>query len=96
MSKEYPCVYYKSDGLCRCGGDESEANVCVLGPCTYETPSNADLIRAMSDEELAATLPCPNEMGMADISCDRTDNCNCCQCRLDWLKQPAGEGKRHD
>ena len=56
MSKEYPCVYYRGNGLCRYGGDESEANVCVMGPCPYETPSNADRIRAMSDEELVDTL----------------------------------------
>ena len=56
MSKEYPCVYYRGNGLCRYGNDESEANVCVMGPCPYETPSNADRIRAMSDEELADAL----------------------------------------
>ena len=27
---------------------------CVFGPCSQETPSNADRIRAMSDEALAA------------------------------------------
>lgn len=55
MSKEYPCVYYRGNGLCRYGNDESEANVCVMGPCPYQTPSNGDRIRVMSDEELAET-----------------------------------------
>lgn len=30
-------------------------------------PTNADRIRGMSDEELAANLMCPNEMGMAEL-----------------------------
>ena len=63
--------------------------------CCYEheeKPTNADLIRAMSDEELAEFL------------CDRTENCNLGYCPgadlcnhfdgkangyLKWLKQPA-------
>lgn len=53
--------------------------------------TNADMIRAMSDEELAANLICPNEMGMADIPCDKSDQCNCYKCLLDWLRKPAGE-----
>lgn len=35
--------------------------------------TNADMIRAMSDEELAENLMCPNEMGIADIPCDKSD-----------------------
>lgn len=54
-------------------------------------PTNADLIRGMSDEELAVTLMCPNEMGMAEIPCDRGDDKNCCACLLDWLRQPTGD-----
>lgn len=53
MSREYPCVYYRGNGLCRYGGDESDANICVFGPCENETPSNGDKIRTMSDVELA-------------------------------------------
>ena len=53
--------------------------------------TNADMIRAMSDEELAVTLTCPNEMGMADIHCDKSDQCNCCKCLLDWMRQSAVE-----
>lgn len=54
--------------------------------------TNADRIRAMGDEELAVTLMCPNEMGLAEIPCDHDDGKNCCVCLLNWLKQPAGEG----
>ena len=48
--------------------------------------TNADRIRAMSDEELAsfiASLDCP----------DRWRECNghCDECVLGWLKQPAEE-----
>lgn len=53
--------------------------------------TNADMIRAMSDEELAANLMCPNEMGMADIPCDKSDQCDCYKCLLDWLRKPAVE-----
>ena len=56
--------------------------------------TNADLIRAMSDEELAANLMCPNEMGIADIPCDKSDKCDCYKCLLDWLRQSAVEEAR--
>lgn len=49
--------------------------------------TNGDTIRGMSNEELAVTLMCPNEMGMAEIECDHSDDKNCCQCLLDWLNQ---------
>lgn len=51
--------------------------------------TNYDLIRNMSVEEMAVTLMCPNEMGMADIPCDHSDDRNCCKCCLDWLNQEA-------
>ena len=47
--------------------------------------TNADHFRAMSDEELAMVLMCPNEMGMAKIPCDKSDNCDCYKCLLEWL-----------
>jgi len=45
----------------------------------------------MSIEEMAVTIMCPNEMGMAEIKCNKDDSCNCCQCCLDWLKKEIGE-----
>ena len=54
--------------------------------------TNADRIRAMSDEELADFI---DRCEMNDIDYAKTfcDLCNgqyeCDQCRLDWLKQPA-------
>lgn len=50
--------------------------------------TNGDMIRQMSDEELAVTLMCPNESGIANIDCDGGDTGrNCCQCCLDWLRE---------
>ena len=69
---------------------------CTASFCEYRRKkrTNADRIRSMSDEELAANLMCPNEMGMADIHCDKSDQCNCCKCLLDWLRQSAVEEAR--
>ena len=48
--------------------------------------TNADRIRAMSDEELADKVVCPHTLNW--------DNCenDCHSCRLHWLQQPAEEG----
>lgn len=57
-------------------------------------PTNADRIRAMSDEELADFI---DRCEMSDIDYSKTfcNLCNgqyeCSQCRLEWLKQPAEE-----
>lgn len=48
--------------------------------------TNAEMIRKMSDEELAVTIMCPNEIGHANIPCDY-DNHYCTKCCLDWLRQ---------
>ena len=45
--------------------------------------TNADRIRAMSDEELADVVVCPHT-GKWDLCRD-----NCKKCRLEWLKKPA-------
>ncbi len=49
-----------------------------------KTMTNADSIRAMSDEELARYITCPRQFG-AHISCD----ISCVACCEEWLKQPA-------
>ena len=57
-----------------------------------DNKTNADRIRAMSDEELADFI---DRCEMSDIDYAKTfcDLCNgqyeCDQCRIDWLKQPA-------
>ena len=64
-----------------------------IGGEFYNKPiTNADRIRAMSDEELADFI---DKCEMNDIDYAKTfcDLCNgqyeCDQCRLDWLQQPA-------
>ena len=52
MSRLYPCVYCTEDGYCKKFSDEEVTSWCVQGPCKDETPSNADRIRQMNDEEL--------------------------------------------
>lgn len=49
--------------------------------------TNGDVIRAMSDEALAMNMMCPNENGLGDIACDKSDSCNCYECILKWLQQ---------
>jgi hypothetical protein len=46
--------------------------------------TNADRIRAMSDEELAYWVMCPYDDVEPD-SCPK----GCMKCTLEWLKQPA-------
>ena len=48
--------------------------------------TNADKIRQMSDEELASNMMCPNENGLDEIECDKSDSCNCYECLLKWLR----------
>ena len=59
--------------------------------------TNADRIRAMTDEELVKTFDlefavCPPDVE-EDKWCDKDSDCK--QCWLDWLKQPYG-GADHD
>ena len=49
--------------------------------------TNADRIRAMSDEELAMNMMCPNENGLGEIDCNKSDDCNCYECLINWLKK---------
>lgn len=48
--------------------------------------TNADRIRSFSDEELAMNMMCPNESGLGEIECEKSDNCNCYACILKWLQ----------
>ena len=54
MSREYPCIYFVKDGKCRKFSSDVDFSYCVMGPCPEQKLSNADRIRAMSDEALAA------------------------------------------
>lgn len=52
-----------------------------------EVITNADRIRAMTDEELAFAIICPRDMGADIATCALT----CMECCLQWLHQPAKE-----
>ena len=54
MSVEYPCVYFEKDGKCQKFSSDVDFSYCVMGPCLEQKLSNADKIRAMNDEALAA------------------------------------------
>ena len=85
MSKDYPCVYW-NDGKCKKFSDDKVTSWCVEGPCTSETPSNADRIRSMNDEELAM---CLYEIGYDGIGYAR--GWFTPKGTLKWLKKPAEE-----
>ena len=97
MSKEYPCVYYDNE-KCKKFSDDEMTSYCVMGPCHYETPSNADRIRAMSDNELAEFLCHFRSDEAADHACTGCKGEAYCRAghngMLDWLRQPA-EGEQH-
>lgn len=101
MSLEYPCIYYRGNGFCSYGGDLTDANICVFGPCDHETPSRADLVRRMSDEELAREINRLLEWETQTPYCRQLPECDsdlerdtpiplerCEQCVLHWLRQP--------
>ena len=78
MSKDYACIYW-NDGKCKKFSDDKVTSWCVWSPCASQTPSNADRIRSMSDEELAMLL--------YEIGYD--GGWGALEGTLDWLRQPA-------
>ena len=84
MSIEYPCVYW-SDGMCKKFSDDKVTSFCVEGPCGDQMPSNADKIRAMSDEELKEFI-CSNSQ-CKFCKFERWGRCEL----LEWLQQPVKE-----
>ena len=70
----------EKDGKCRKFSDDTAISYCVMGPCPEQTLSNADRIRAMSDEELAKWLEYEGGGACAEV-------CGW----LNWLQQPAEE-----
>ena len=90
MSREYPCIHFEKDGMCRKFSDNTAFSYCVMGPCPEQKLSNADRIRSMSDEELAKWMLSPGICirDFADVKCDGV---SCKECRIDWLRQPAEE-----
>lgn len=82
------CVYRTQDNKCEFYSDYGKGIVsyCDFDDCEDKEASNADRIRAMSDEELAieetAKGGCPHD-------CETPDDMDtdCVRCWLDWLKQ---------
>ena len=93
MSMEYPCIYFEKDGKCRKFSDDTVISYCVMGPCSEQKLSNADRIRAMSDEELAKFIatPCQCEVRPKRDGFRECGNDLCLQYLLKWLQQPAEE-----
>ena len=97
MSIEYPCVHW-NEGKCKKFSDDKATSWCVESPCKEQTPSNADCIRAMSDEELAEWFSdfwdcndCSEHERLSDVPLLREEPCDqkCKEHCLEWLKQPA-------
>ena len=94
------CKFENKNGTCGLKGSYAYRHKCFtedLCVCC-EPPSNADIIRSMSDEELAEFLlswvDCHNERHL----CCPTERRNFGKCdgrcvngRINWLRQPAKE-----
>ena len=65
------------------GSDCDKFNQRVL----LQPMTNADRVRAMSDDDLAYWIMCPYDSPF----CDGTEH-NCIACTKEWLQQPAEEG----
>ena len=94
MSTDYPCVHWDK-GKCEKFSDDKVTSWCVEGPCSSETPSNADKIRSMSVEELALWI-----CGVYDIEEEHGKFINgiiipgyAPHDIEEWLRQPAEEGE---
>lgn len=90
----YGCVFHKEDGFCEKFSDDRCKSYCVMGPCQYAIPSNADKIRQMSDEELADAIysavdSCPE--GKRPEGTCVANAYDCRTCWLSWLKAPVEE-----
>ena len=94
MSQRYPCIYCTEDLHCTKYSDTDCESWCVLGPCKDETPSNADKIRKMTDEELGEFLIKLQlkivydfaELQHVKINCDRE---KCLKNMIGWLKKES-------
>lgn len=87
------------DGMNNCTGEKCIMNwnavepaTCkAVGYCPQATPpkTNADRIRAMSDEELAGKFALSADCPPKKIKCYPKSR-NCKKCWLDWLREPVG------
>lgn len=95
------CKFEHDGDCCNCG---SPQYMCKCKPklCGSLVPmTNADRLRAMSDEELASEMSHPAILTICDIVCqgecnamatlDKTSGEVCKEIILNWLRQPAEE-----
>jgi hypothetical protein len=84
-AREYPVAYTK---------EEQEAYEMAFSAlfaqqdAQEKSMTNADHIREMTDEELSKILICIKDLGLIKSCPVRY----CCECCLDWLKQPYEGG----
>lgn len=102
MSSKQPCVYCDDSGKCEKFSVNGIESWCALPDyCKSKTPSNADHIRSMTDEELRVVLEilaksdvCLNSQSAQCDGCVFSPFCNSVRCAedvMDWLKQPYKE-----
>ena len=87
------CKHETKNGICEIHSSYSYCHLCDSeNLCKgYEPKTNADRIRAMSDEELEPTI-LAFKLGYApwcDHHCKNEGEYGCDTCILNWLKQPA-------
>ena len=87
MSIEYPCVHFDK-GKCKKFSYDKVTSWCVEGPCGDKMQSNADRIRAMSDEELKEFI-----CSISQCKFCKFEGWGGCEL-LEWLKQPAEEEQK--
>lgn len=48
--------------------------------------TNYDWIKSMNIGGMANIIMCPNDLGLAEIECDKSDSCNCYECCKKFLE----------
>ena len=85
------CIYCTADMHCERYSGDGVTSYCVEGPCADRKLSNADRIRAMSDEELAEWLSQNADCVCIANQLNKGINCGkniqtCAKAWFDWLK----------
>ena len=92
-----PFFCYNKNDYCGNPKDCDNCDVFLFGKGGKEVPSNADRIRAMSDEELATTIHAISlgyKEEWCDYHCENQGDDGCDNCIKKWLKQPCGADMR--
>ena len=106
MKRKFFC--YALNDFC---GRDTFCNECEVydgtgGECRDTELTNADRIRSMTDEELAAVISqkeglvqfCGNKVECLEMLCADAEIPDewCMECAMEWLKQPCEEGKHEN